>query len=149
GRPVRGGRVRRDIEGLRAVAVLMVLVFHLRVPGTDGGFAGVDVFFVISGFLITGLMLREVQARGTVRLGNFYARRARRLLPAALVVTVFTLLAGVWALPGSELRHLVHDSIGATLYVVNWVLSARAVDYLAEDAGTSPLQHYWSLSVEE
>ncbi|WP_109472454.1 acyltransferase family protein [Ornithinimicrobium cavernae] len=145
----RGGRLRRDIEGLRAVAVLMVLLYHLRVPGAEGGFAGVDVFFVISGFLITGLMLREVEASGTLRLGRFYARRARRLLPAALLVTVATLLGGVWALPGSQLRDLVHDSIGATLYVVNWVLSSRAVDYLAEDAGVSPLQHYWSLSIEE
>ena len=149
GRPGGGGRLRRDIEGLRAVAVLMVLLYHLRVPGMDGGFAGVDVFFVISGFLITGLMLREVDRSGTVRLGRFYARRARRLLPAALLVILCTLLAGLVVLPGSQLRNLVHDTIGASLYVVNWVLSARAVDYLAEDAGVSPLQHYWSLSIEE
>lgn len=127
----------------------MVLLYHLRTPGVGGGFAGVDVFFVISGFLITGLLLREVDLSGTVRLARFYARRARRLLPAALLVTLFTLLVGLQVLPGSHTRDLVHDSIGATLYVINWVLSSRAVDYLAENAGVSPLQHYWSLSIEE
>lgn len=141
--------LRRDIEGLRAVAVLMVLAFHLGLPGAEGGFAGVDVFFVISGFLITGLLVREVRSTGRVDLLTFYARRARRLLPAALLVIVLTFAAGWWLLPGSEQLRLSQDSLGATLYVVNWVLAARSVDYLAEDASPSPLQHYWSLSVEE
>ena len=141
--------VRRDIEGLRAIAVLMVLAFHLRVPGAGGGFAGVDVFFVISGFLITGLLVREIRATGRVDLLRFYARRARRLLPAALLVVLLTFVVGQWVLPGSEQPRLAHDSLGATFYVVNWVFAARSVDYLAEDAAASPLQHYWSLSVEE
>lgn len=141
--------IRRDIEGLRAVAVLMVLAFHLGLPGAEGGFAGVDVFFVISGFLITGLLVREVRSTGRVDLLTFYARRARRLLPAALLVILLTFVAGWWLLPGSEQLRLAQDSLGATLYVVNWVLAARSVDYLAEDASPSPLQHYWSLSVEE
>ena len=82
---------RPDIEGLRAVAVLAVLAFHAGVPGAAGGFVGVDVFFVISGFLITGLLLREIDSTGRLHLKDFYARRARRLLPAALVVIIFTL----------------------------------------------------------
>ncbi|GAA1171568.1 SGNH hydrolase domain-containing protein [Ornithinimicrobium humiphilum] len=141
--------VRLDIEGLRAVAVGTVLLYHLHVPWFSGGFAGVDVFFVISGFLITSLLLREVARTGTVSLKDFYARRARRLLPAASVVIAFTLAGGWLVLPASERTNLLSDVLGSTLYVVNWVLAGRSVDYLAEDAGVSPLQHYWSLSVEE
>ncbi|WP_431473300.1 acyltransferase family protein [Ornithinimicrobium sp. W1665] len=142
-RPLRG-----DIEGLRAVAVGTVLLYHLHVPWVPGGFAGVDVFFVISGFLITSLLLREVMRTGTVSLSDFYARRARRLLPAASVVIVATLVAGWLVLPARTRPDLLAD-VGSTLYVVNWVLAARSVDYLAEDVDPSPLQHYWSLSVEE
>ena len=145
--PARGRR--RDIEGLRALAVLAVLLYHLRVPGLGGGFAGVDVFFVISGFLITGILLREIDRTGRVSLGDFWARRARRLLPAALVVVAATFAAGWVVLPTSSRPDLVADVLGSTLYVVNWVLAARSVDYLAEGAGVSPLQHYWSLAVEE
>ena len=148
-RPAPNRPQRRDIEGLRAIAVGTVLLYHLHVPWFPGGYAGVDVFFVISGFLITGLILREVARTGTISLKEFYARRARRLLPAASVVILFTLIAGWWVMPTSERTNLLSDTLGATLYVVNWVLSARSVDYLAEDAGVSPLQHYWSLSVEE
>ncbi|PZU48830.1 MAG: acyltransferase [Arsenicicoccus sp.] len=140
---------RRDIEGLRAVAVLAVLLYHLRVPGLGGGFAGVDVFFVISGFLITGILLREIERTGRVSLRDFWARRARRLLPAALVVIALTFAAGWVVLPSSSRPDLLADVLGSTLYVVNWVLAARSVDYLAEGAGVSPLQHYWSLAVEE
>ena len=100
GAPAR--QIRRDIEGLRAVAVLMVLAFHLGVPGAEGGFAGVDVFFVISGFLITGLLVRELESNGRIDLLTFYARRARRLLPAALLVIAVTFGAGWFLLPGSE-----------------------------------------------
>lgn len=142
-------RIRTDIEGLRAVAVLLVLLYHLRVPGVGGGFSGVDVFFVISGFLITGLLLRELAATSRLDLAEFYARRARRLLPAALLVICCTVAAGWWILPGSQLRHLGHDGLGSVFYVVNWVFAHRAVDYLAEDASPSLLQHYWSLSIEE
>ncbi|WP_066639374.1 acyltransferase family protein [Serinicoccus hydrothermalis] len=140
---------RRDIEGLRAVAVLAVLLYHLRVPGVSGGFAGVDVFFVISGFLITGLLLREVERTGRVSQRDFYARRARRLLPAALVVVAATFAASWLVLSPTTRPDLVADVLGSTFYVVNWVLAARSVDYLAEGSGVSPLQHYWSLAVEE
>ncbi|WP_299518077.1 acyltransferase family protein [uncultured Serinicoccus sp.] len=145
----RGRGRRQDIEGLRAVAVIAVLLYHLRVPGLGGGFAGVDVFFVISGFLITGILLREIDRTGRVSLGDFWARRARRLLPAALVVVAATFAASWVVLPTSSRPDLLADVLGSTLYVVNWVLAARSVDYLAEGAGVSPLQHYWSLAVEE
>ena len=84
---------RKDLQGLRAIAVLFVLLFHAGVPGFNGGFIGVDVFFVLSGFLITGNLLREALSSGTVSLQNFYAKRIRRLLPASLFVLFLTLLA--------------------------------------------------------
>src|SRR5919197_5886046 len=90
---------RPDLEGLRAVAVILVLLFHARVPGFGGGYVGVDVFFVLSGFLITGLILRELAETGTVSLPAFYARRARRLLPAAAVALVAALALSAVLLP--------------------------------------------------
>lgn len=141
--------LRGDIEGLRAIAVLLVLLYHLGFGAFSGGFAGVDVFFVISGFLITSHLLSEVEASGTVRLARFYARRAKRLLPAATVVLLFTGIVGYLVLPVVAHRNLATDVFLAAVYVVNWGLAARSVDYLAEDADVSPLQHYWSLSVEE
>ena len=92
-------RFRPDIEGLRAVAVLAVVLFHADVPGIGGGYVGVDVFFVISGFLITGLLWREVSTTGTVRLRSFYGARARRLLPASAAVGIITMIASVLLLP--------------------------------------------------
>ena len=93
---VERAHFRPDIEGLRAVAIVAVLLFHMRIPGAGGGFVGVDVFFVISGFLITSLLLRELASTGKVDLVTFYARRFRRLLPAALLVIVVYRPAGVW-----------------------------------------------------
>lgn len=141
--------LRGDIEGLRTIAVMMVLLYHAGVPGLSGGFAGVDVFFVISGYLITGLLVKEATRDGRVSLVRFYARRARRLLPAASIVLATTALAGWWLLPRERHAELGTDIIGATGYVVNWVLARREVDYLAEDSAPSLVQHYWSLSVEE
>jgi peptidoglycan/LPS O-acetylase OafA/YrhL len=141
--------VRGDIEGLRAIAVVMVLLYHARLPGISGGFAGVDVFFVISGFLITSLLLREVQRSGRISLTGFYARRARRLLPAATVVLLFTGAVGYLVLPAGPRGQLGENILASTFYVVNWSLAAQSVDYLAEDSAPSAVQHYWSLSVEE
>ena len=141
--------MRGDIEGLRTVAVLFVLVYHLGVNRLSGGFAGVDIFFVISGFLITSGLIKDTERRGRVSLSEFYARRARRLLPAASVVLVFTALVGSQVMPEADLGNLASDVAAAALYVVNWALAFRSVDYLAEDASVSPVQHYWSLSVEE
>ncbi len=145
-----GGGFRPDIEGLRAVAIGLVLVYHAGVVElVPGGFVGVDVFFVISGFLITGLLIRELERDGRVSLGRFYARRAKRLLPAAGLVLVVT-AALTWAsVSVVQWRTFGGDIVGAALYVVNWVLAGRSVDYLAEGVGVSPVQHFWSLAVEE
>lgn len=140
---------RRDIEGLRAVAVLMVLLYHLDVHWLEGGFAGVDVFFVISGYLITRLLLKEQEQTGRVSLVDFYARRVRRLLPAAGVVLVATaIMAWLW-LPRIRWGDTGGDIVAASIYLVNWWFAARSVDYLAEDAQPSLVQHFWSLSIEE
>ncbi len=147
-RPAARG-YRPDVEGLRAVAVVLVLLYHAGVPGLSGGFVGVDVFFVISGFLITGLLVRELEATGRVSLTTFYGRRAKRLLPAAGVVLVATLVATLLFVPVVDWRAFGGDMVAAALYVVNWRLAARSVDYLAEDTGVSVVQHFWSLAVEE
>ena len=102
---------RADIEGLRAVAVLAVVLFHAAVPGIGGGYVGVDVFFVISGFLITGLLWREVSSTGSVRLHNFYGARARRLLPASATVGVITMVASAILLPPLQARPAISDGI--------------------------------------
>jgi peptidoglycan/LPS O-acetylase OafA/YrhL len=144
-----GPRPRGDIQGLRAIAVLMVMLYHANVPFVRGGFAGVDVFFVISGFLITGLMVRELERTGTLSLRRFWARRARRLLPAtALVLVVVTLACLLW-LPQPRWAVTAGDTVAAGLYVLNWRLSWASLDYLAQDYTPSPVQHFWSLAVEE
>jgi peptidoglycan/LPS O-acetylase OafA/YrhL len=139
---------RADIEGLRAVAVGLVLLYHAGLP-PGHGFLGVDVFFVISGFLITGLLLREMARTGTVSWPRFVARRVRRLLPAAVLVLVATAVVAWFVVPGLRRHDVGSDVAAASVYVVNWALAGRAVDYLAADASPSPVQHYWSLSVEE
>ncbi|WP_420540840.1 acyltransferase family protein [Mycolicibacterium septicum] len=140
---------RPDIEGLRAVAVLAVVLFHAGVPGFGGGFIGVDVFFVVSGFLITGLLWREASGTGTVRMARFYAGRARRLLPAAALVLVATSLAATLLLPPLQARSVLADAIASALYVGNYRFAVEGTDYLAAETAASPLQHYWSLGVEE
>ena len=140
---------RPDIEGLRAVAVGLVLLYHAGLPFIRGGFVGVDVFFVISGFLITGMLVREVERTGRLSLANFYARRAKRLLPAAGVVLVAAGILTWLFLPRTDWRDFGGDIVGSALYLINWRLADRSVDYLAEDVGASPVQHYWSLAIEE
>jgi peptidoglycan/LPS O-acetylase OafA/YrhL len=155
--PIEGLRGRRsaqagfrpDIEGLRAVAVLAVVLFHADVPGVGGGFVGVDVFFVISGFLITGLLWREVSTAGTVRLRRFYGARARRLLPASALVGVITLIASAVLLPPLQARPAIGDGIASALYVSNYWFILRGLNYFAVHMPPSPFQHYWSLGVEE
>ena len=140
---------RRDIEGLRAVAIGLVLVYHAGITFVPGGFVGVDVFFVISGFLITGILVRELESTGRISLARFWARRARRLLPATGLVLVATTI-GVWLLvPTTSWRTFGGDVVGAAFYVVNWVFAGRSVDYLAEGVSPSPVTHFWSLAVEE
>lgn len=140
---------RPDIEGLRAVAVIAVVLYHAGIPGIAGGYIGVDVFFVISGFLITGLLLREVRATETVALGRFYAARARRLLPAAATVGIVTAVVAAVVLPPLQARRVFADGIASMLYVGNYRFAAQNTDYMVTDLPPSPFQHYWSLGVEE
>jgi peptidoglycan/LPS O-acetylase OafA/YrhL len=144
-----GERFRPDLEGLRAVAVILVLLFHARVPGVSGGYVGVDVFFVLSGFLITGLIVHELLETGGVSLAAFYARRARRLLPAAAVALGATLIASAILLPPLRLPDVGADAAAAALYAGNMRFAAQATDYLQAELDPSPLLHYWSLGVEE
>ena len=139
---------RPDIEGLRAVAILTVLAYHAGLP-LRGGFVGVDVFFVISGFLITGLLVAELHASGTVSWLRFVGRRIRRLLPAAVLVLVATSVVSWFVVPGLRRRDVGVDIAASAAYVVNWVFARREVDYLASDLTPSPVQHFWSLAVEE
>jgi peptidoglycan/LPS O-acetylase OafA/YrhL len=140
---------RRDIEGLRAVAVLLVVLYHCGVRFLGGGYVGVDVFFVISGYLITGLLLREAAATGRISILGFYARRIRRLLPAALLVTAATVVAAYRWLPPLRAPQVALDGLFTTLYGLNYRLAGVGIDYLQADAAPSPLQHFWSLAVEE
>ncbi|MFN8169860.1 MAG: acyltransferase family protein [Candidatus Nanopelagicales bacterium] len=142
-------RFRPDIQGLRAIAVTLVVLYHAGVPGITGGYVGVDVFFVISGFLITGHLVREIDRTGRVRLGSFYARRVRRLLPAAVTVVVVTVLVARFWGPALQLRTTALDAVWTAGYALNVHLAAQGVDYLQADGPASPLQHFWSLAVEE
>ncbi|MBB5867121.1 peptidoglycan/LPS O-acetylase OafA/YrhL [Allocatelliglobosispora scoriae] len=140
--------VRLDIQGLRAIAVLAVVVYHLWPGLLPGGFIGVDAFFVISGFLITSHLLRE-PPRTARDLVAFWGRRARRLLPASLLVLGATLAATVAFAPVTHWARAAGQVITSALYVQNWRLSADAVDYLNATDPPTAVQHFWSLSVEE
>ncbi len=140
---------RADVEGLRAIAVALVVAFHGGFRVFGGGFIGVDVFFVLSGFLITGLLLRELSRTGTISLANFWARRARRLLPAAGLVIVATLVASRFTLDGLSQADLARDAMAASAFVVNVRFMVVGTDYLTSQLPPSPLLHYWSLAVEE
>lgn len=142
------GGFRKDIQGLRAVAVSLVVIFHVWPHSLTGGFAGVDVFFVISGYLITAHLLAKPPRTGR-DLGQFWARRIRRLLPAALTVLGVTAVASRVLAPSTQWAGTAKEIIASALYVQNWRLAGSSVDYLAEDNAPSPVQHYWSLSVEE
>ena len=144
----RRNRFRGDIEGLRAVAVLLVVAFHAGVGVVSGGFVGVDVFFVLSGFLITGLLVDEIARTGTVSLGEFYARRVRRLLPLSTLVLAATALAAYLLVPPIDRKGVAADLVGAALWGANWRFAAESTQYMA-DTAKSPVLHYWSLSVEE
>ena len=137
------------LDGIRAVAVLGVLLYHGGAPLSSGGFLGVNMFFVLSGFLITSLLLGEWTRRLTIRLGQFWARRARRLLPALLLMLVgVALFARFFSSPG-EFSSLRLDSLSTLFYVANWHFIVGGSNYFAQSAQPSPLSHMWSLSIEE
>jgi peptidoglycan/LPS O-acetylase OafA/YrhL len=142
------GLFRPDVEGLRGIAVLLVVLFHAGLP-VPGGFVGVDVFFVISGFLITGLLLREHRATGRVSLARFYARRVRRLLPAAAAVILVTLPVAFAVIGPLDRPGVMIDGAAAALSVSNVRFALAEGDYFTAITQPSPFLHFWSLSVEE
>jgi peptidoglycan/LPS O-acetylase OafA/YrhL len=149
GLPPAGGGFRPDVQGLRAIAVLLVVLFHAGVGPFSGGFVGVDVFFVISGFVITGVLLRERAQTGGTSLLGFYARRARRILPAATLVIIATVLMSYHWLGFIAANQVSHDARDAALFFANFHFISMSTNYFTARLPPSPLQHFWSLSVEE
>ncbi|MFJ2753998.1 acyltransferase family protein [Nocardioides sp. NPDC087217] len=143
-----GSNWRADVQGLRAVAVGLVIAGHAGLSGFEGGFVGVDVFFVLSGFLITTLLLRETDRSGRVSISQFYARRARRILPAATATMLVVLTYSAIVLPQTRTDQIAGDAGWAAVFLANVHFAKEAVDYF-NNAAPSPFQHYWSLSVEE
>jgi peptidoglycan/LPS O-acetylase OafA/YrhL len=129
--------------------ILAVVLYHAGLRAAGGGYVGVDIFYVLSGFLITGLLWEELRQTGRVSLASFYARRARRLLPAAMLVVVVTVVASTLWLSPLHAQAVTKDGIASALYVANYRFAVLRTDYLASNAPPSPLQHYWSLGVEE
>jgi len=148
GEVARARDFRPDIQGLRAIAVGVVVLYHAGVPVLRGGYVGVDVFFVISGFLITSHLLRTLDRTGRVEFAQFYARRARRILPASFVVLVLSVIAAVLWYPPLLMEQVWSGRIATALYVPNYLFAVNGTDYLAETT-PSLFQHYWSLGIEE
>src|SRR2546430_14428904 len=155
--PERHARVREGtpsftyqpaLDGLRALAVLGVLLYHAGVSWAPGGFLGVDAFFVLSGFLITSLLVDEWRTRGRIDFRRFWARRARRLLPALVLVVIAVGAYAVFGARPDELGRIRRDTLGSVLYVANWRQLFES-SYFAKLATPSPLRHTWSLGIEE
>lgn len=140
---------RPEIQALRALAVLLVVAYHLEPRAVPGGYIGVDIFFVISGFLITSHLLREAERTGRVSLAAFFAGRARRILPAAMLVILVVVALSFLIMPKTQWGTLGVQALASALSLQNWVLAADSVDYLAAEQAPGPLQHFWSLGVEE
>jgi peptidoglycan/LPS O-acetylase OafA/YrhL len=154
--PVQGAKGQRsaepgfrdDIEGLRGFTLLAILGFHISMPGVSGGFVGPDIFFEISGFVITGQLWRQVSTTGTIGLRKFYGARARRLLPVSATIGVITAIAAAVLLPVVQAQSALKDAIACALYVPNFWFIVQQVDYFAGGV-PSPFQHFWTLGVEE
>src|SRR3954447_11272523 len=142
-------RLRPEIQSLRGIAVALVVVNHFWTSALPGGFTGVDVFFVISGFLITSHLAGELESSRRISLVTFWARRARRILPAALTVLLLCAFATLAFVPETSWPRFLDEIRASAAYVENWQLAASAVDYFKATDPPSPVQHYWSLSVEE
>jgi peptidoglycan/LPS O-acetylase OafA/YrhL len=141
----RSAQFRPEIEGLRAVAAILVAVFHIWFRRVSGG---VDVFIVVSGFLITTGLLADADRDGTVQFLKFYARLAKRLVPLAALVTLAIVIAGVLLAPQSRWKGMIEQAAAAATYTENWLLAANSVDYLRQHEATSPFQHFWALAVQ-
>jgi peptidoglycan/LPS O-acetylase OafA/YrhL len=144
-----GQKFRLDIQGIRALAVLLVVANHLAPGALPGGYVGVDVFFVVSGYLITTLLVREAESSERLSLSGFYARRARRILPAATVVTIATAVGSLLTLALVRTQTVLTDAVWATFFAANVRFASVGTDYFAQGEPPSPLRHYWSLAVEE
>ena len=138
-----------EVQALRAIAVLAVVAWHFHPKTASGGFVGVDIFFVISGFLITSKLLRDAETHGKINLAEFWAARIRRIMPAATVTAVAIIIATLIWWPLEQWKQISREGIASLVSVVNWVLAFDSVDYLAADNAPTAFQHYWSLSVEE
>jgi peptidoglycan/LPS O-acetylase OafA/YrhL len=144
-----GEGYRPHLDGLRAVAVYLVILFHAGAAHFAGGFIGVDVFFVLSGYLVTQLLMRDLESRGAIRFPRFYARRMRRLLPASLVALLVTAVVYSAVASRADTSSAVNAFKAAFLYVANWFFIRRSSDYFAADINNNPVVHFWSLAVEE
>ena len=149
GTPPGDRRFRPDVQGLRAIAILLALVYHAGIPPFSGGYVGIEVFFVISGFVITGLLLRERDSSGKTSLRNFYGRRARRIIPMATLVIIVTVIATYHSLGTLVGHETAIDGAWSALFLANVHYQATDTNYLLSQAPPSPLLNYWSLGVEE
>lgn len=138
-------KFRPEIQGLRAVAALLVAIYHIWMGRVSGA---VDVFFVVSGYLVIGTLLRQVERTGRVQFMRFYGSLAKRLLPNALLVIVFVLVASLFLMPSSRWRTTMFELLASTLYLENWLLARLSVDYLARNDVVSPVLHYWAMAVQ-
>ena len=142
-------RFRPDIEALRAIAIILVVGFHAGIPILQGGFIGVDVFFVISGYLITHLLVSEIESTGRLSFLGFYARRARRLLPASTLTLIVTIFVGSMVLTPLEQQAVARAGFAAALYASNILFQRQALNYFGPASDTNPFLHTWTLAVEE
>jgi peptidoglycan/LPS O-acetylase OafA/YrhL len=140
---------RGDIEGLRAVAIVLVVFYHAHFSGFNGGFVGVDIFFVLSGYLITNLLVKEIAQTGRLNILAFYARRLRRLMPASLLMVAATILLSRFLLSPLEQAHIFWPAVTTLCYVSNFYFIHQMLDYWAANTGINPFLHTWSLAVEE
>jgi peptidoglycan/LPS O-acetylase OafA/YrhL len=140
---------RPDVQGMRAIAILLALVYHADIPGFSGGYVGIEVFFVISGFVITGLLLRERASTGSTSILNFYGRRVRRILPAATLVIIITVIASYIVLGPLTGDRTSIDARWASVFLINIHFQSIGTNYLSSQLPPSVLQNYWSLAVEE
>ena len=142
-------RYRPHLDGLRAIAVYLVVAFHAGLRGFSGGFIGVDVFFVLSGFLVTSILLRDLASRGRIDWRRFYSRRVRRILPASILTLLITAVAYAIVASPSEMQDALGAFRAAFLYFANWYFVGQSTNYFAANLSGNPVLHFWSLAVEE